>query len=118
MHLKILIDTFKKDIYKEARGTYSRILDLFCRVCDNKVLTYQKDGPGNLRRLYFDRIISPEELTNLESKSLDEVLTLSCSDCEEDIGMLYIYKKENRKAFKVYQDAATKKVRKLKDISK
>ena len=106
---------FKKDKYKKARGTYSRLFDLFCRVCDNKILTYQKDGPGNLRRLYFDRIVSPKNLATLESKLLDAIPTLSCSNCKEDIGTPYIYKKENRKAFKVYQDALVKKIRKLKE---
>ena len=55
---------FKKDKYKTARGTHSRLLNLFCRVCGEKILVYQKDGPGNLRRLYFDRILFPKNLTS------------------------------------------------------
>lgn len=106
---------FKKDKYKSARGTHSRLLNLFCRVCGEKILTYQKDGPGNLRRLYFDRIFYPKKWANLESKLLNAVPTLSCPKCKEDIGTPYIYKKENRKAFKVYQDALVKKIRKLKE---
>tara|TARA_Y100000310_G_scaffold301276_1_gene337606 strand:+ start:970 stop:1302 length:333 start_codon:yes stop_codon:yes gene_type:complete len=105
----------KRDTYKSARGGYSRLIDLFCRVCGKKILTYQKDGPGNLRRLYFDRIFLPKELVNLQSKPLSEVSALRCPGCEEYIGTPYIYKKENRKAFKVYQDALTKKIRKLKN---
>ncbi|MBS3116305.1 hypothetical protein J4421_01790 [Candidatus Woesearchaeota archaeon] len=105
---------FKKDEYKSARGTYSRLLNLFCRVCGEKILVYQKDGPGNLRRLYFDRIFSPKKWTNLESKPLNAVQILSCPKCKEDIGTPYIYKKENRKAFQIYQDALIKKIRKLK----
>jgi hypothetical protein len=106
---------FKKDNYKDARGTHSRLLNLFCRVCGEKILTYQKDGPGNLRRLYFDRIFSPMKLVNLESKPLNAVPKLVCPKCKEDLGTPYIYKKENRKAFKVYQDAFLKKIRKLKE---
>lgn len=106
---------FKKDKYKSARGKYSRLLSIFCRVCGKKILTYQKDGPGNLRRLYFDRILFPKKLTNLESGPLKAVSTLGCPKCKEDIGTPYIYKKENRKAFKVYQDAIIKKIRKLKE---
>ena len=105
---------FKKDHYKIARGTHSRLLDLFCRVCDHKLLTYQKDGPGNLRRLYFDRILFPKNLTRLELKPLKSIPTLKCSKCDEDLATPYIYKKENRKAFKIYQDALIKKIRKLK----
>jgi hypothetical protein len=106
---------FKKDKYQNTRGNYSRLLDLFCRVCNEKILTYQKDGPGNLRRLYFDRIFSPEKLINLDSKSLNSISILRCYKCGEDIGVPYIYKKENRKAFKVYQDALLKKIRKLNE---
>ncbi len=106
---------FKKDKYKTARGTHSRLLNLFCRVCGEKILVYQKDGPGNLRRLYFDRIFSPSKLTNLESKPLNAVTTLRCPKCNEDIGTPHTYKKENRKAFKVYQDILIKKIRKLKE---
>ena len=102
---------FKKDKYKSARGKHSRLLNLFCRVCGEKILTYQKDGPGNLRRLYFDRIFSPKKLVNLEYKPLNKIPALSCPKCKEDIGTPYIYKKEKRKAFKIYQDALIKKRR-------
>jgi len=106
---------FRIDKYKNARGTHSRLLNLYCRVCKNKIAIYQKDGPGNLRRLYLDRIFYPKNLTNLESKPWHKMLTLKCSKCKEDIGTPYIYKKERRKAFKVYQDAIIKKIRKLND---
>jgi hypothetical protein len=106
---------FKNDKYKRARGTHSRLLDLFCRVCGEKILVYQKDGPGNLRRLYFDRIFSPKKWTNLESKPLNAAPILKCPKCKEDIGTPYVYTKENRKAFKLYQDMLVKKIRKLKE---
>ena len=106
---------FKKDGFSNARGSYSKLLDIHCRKCNSLILTYQKDGPGNLRRLYLDRIFYPKNLTNLESKPWHKMLTLKCSKCKEDIGTPYIYKKERRKAFKVYQDAIIKKIRKLND---
>ena len=106
---------FKKDKYKHSRGTHSRVLKLYCRVCGEKILIYQKDGQVNLRRLYFDRIFSPKKLTNLESKPLNAVPKLKCLKCKEDIGTPYIYKKENRKAFKLYQDTLIKKIIKLKE---
>ena len=95
-----MVFELKKDTYKAARGKYSRIIDLHCRICGNKIATYQKDGPGNLRRLYLDRIIEPKKLPKNK---------ITCSRCEEDIGTIYVYKKENRKAFKLYQDALVKK---------
>ena len=105
---------FKKDKYKSARGTHSRLVNLHCRVCGNLFAIYQKDGPGNLRRLYMDRIFHPKKLTNLQDKPLNKISTLKCSKCNEDIATPYIYTKENRKAFKVYQDMVVKKIRKLK----
>ena len=108
--------TFKNDKYREARGNRTRLVTLFCRVCKEKIMIYQKDDyPGRLRRLYFDRIFFPKYLTNLEKKSLTRVSILKCPRCKEDLGTPYIYKKENRKAFKVYQDILVKKIRKLKE---
>lgn len=100
---------FKKDKYQKARGTYSRLLNLSCMECGNKILIYQKDGPGNIRRIYLDRIFSPKRLTHLENKPLGTISKLKCQKCHEDIGTPYIYRKENRKAFKIYQDALIKK---------
>ena len=48
---------FKKDKYQIARGNYSRLTDIFYIVCKEKILTYQKDGSGRIKRLYFDRIL-------------------------------------------------------------
>lgn len=106
---------FKKDKYKNARGTHLRLVNLHCRVCGNLFAIYQKDGPGNLRRLYMDRIFYPKKLTNLQDKPLNKIPTLKCSKCKEVIATPYIYSKENRKAFKVYQNMIVKKIRKLKE---
>lgn len=105
---------FKKDIYKNNRWWYSRLINLHCRVCDNLFAIYQKDWPWNLRRLYMDRILYPENLVDLDKKNLKDIEVLSCTNCKEDIATPYIYTKENRKAFKVYQDMIVKKIRKLK----
>lgn len=106
---------FKRDKYKSDRGGHSRLLNLYCRVCENLIAIYQKDGPGNLRRLYIDRIFYPKSFNNLQDKPLSEIPNLICSKCKEAIGTPYIYKKENRKAYKVYQDMIVKKIRKLKE---
>jgi hypothetical protein len=106
--------TFKKDNYSKARGSYSRLINVYCRKCNNLIAKYQKDGPGNLRRMYLDRITSPKELVNLQEKSINKIQTLKCKKCKEMLGTPYIYEKENRKAFKLYQDAIIKKVTRLK----
>lgn len=104
---------FKKDRFKKARGSYSRVLNIYCRKCKNQVAVYQKDGSGNLRRLYLDRIFLPPKLSNLQKKHISDIQTLKCGNCKEILGTPYIYAKENRKAFRLYQDAVIKKIRKL-----
>ena len=101
----------KHDKYKLVRDPSTKILVLFCRVCGAEVLTYQKDGPGPIRRLYFDRIFAPKKLVHLETKRLTTITPLRCAKCKEYLGTPYMYIKEKRKAFKVYQDALVKKSR-------
>lgn len=50
---------FKNDKYRKFRGGRSRFLDIRCCKCDEHICVYQKDGPGNLRRMYVDRINKP-----------------------------------------------------------
>ncbi|HBB37647.1 MAG: hypothetical protein UV82_C0008G0022 [Candidatus Magasanikbacteria bacterium GW2011_GWD2_43_18] len=107
--------SFKKDKYKSARGGHSRLLNVCCRKCESLVLVYQKDGPGNLRRLYLDRILAPEHMVGLEIKDLDDISFLRCQTCDEILGTPYVYIKEKRKAFRLYQDAVIKKLRKLSE---
>ncbi|MDD2656483.1 MAG: hypothetical protein PHQ18_02860 [Patescibacteria group bacterium] len=107
--------SFKKDKYKTVRGSHSRLLNIYCRKCENIIAIYQKDGPGNLRRMYMDRIFNPEELTGLQSLNIKDVPILKCKKCNEILGTPYIYPKEKRKAFRLYQDAVIKKIRKLNE---
>ncbi|MFZ6015969.1 MAG: hypothetical protein ACOYUZ_06505 [Patescibacteria group bacterium] len=89
------------------------MLNLHCRKCNTIFATYQKDGPGNLHRLYMDRIMSPEKLAGLENKPIKNIQPIKCPNCNFIVGMPYIYKKENRKAFRVFQDAIIKRIKKL-----
>lgn len=86
------------------------MLELHCRKCNTIIATYQKDGPGNLRRLYMDRIMSPENLTKLQNKKLKNIKALKCNKCNFLMGIPYIYKKEKRKAFRIFQDAIIKNI--------
>ena len=104
---------FTRDRYRTSRGNYSRRLDVSCRKCGNLILTYQKDGPGNLRRIYLDRILSPAALRGLQARKLSGIPHLSCTKCREILAVPYLYTKENRKAFRVFQDAIIKMVRRL-----
>lgn len=104
----------KKDKFKSSRGGYSKLLDIHCRKCDNVVAIYQKDGPGNLKRMYLDRIFFPEKLTNLQNSNLKDILELKCSKCGQILGSPYIYEKENRLAFRLFVDAVIKRTHKSK----
>lgn len=96
---------FKNDKYKKARGGYSRLLEIRCEKCDSKIALYQKDGPGNLRRMYLDRIKDPQ--VTITKKDL------SCNN-DHLLGVKIIYKKENRPAFRLFVDSVTKKIVKNK----
>jgi hypothetical protein len=96
---------FKNDKYKKVRGRYSRFLDISCQKCNKHICYYQKDGPGNLRRVYIDRII--------ESKIPLSKKYFSCIN-NHLLGIKIIYDKEKRPAFRLFVDAVTKKIIKLK----
>ena len=105
--------SLKRDKYKSSRGGYSRLLNICCRKCENIVAVYQKDGPGNLQRMYLDRIFSPDELVDLQLLDIKDVPVLRCKKCNEVLGTPYIYLKEKRKAFRLHQDAVIKRLRKI-----
>lgn len=103
----------KRDKFKSTRGGYSRLLNIHCYKCKKLVLVYQKDGPGTIRRLYLDRILAPERLINLQKGNIKNIDPLKCQKCGFTMATPYIYAKEKRKAFRVFQDALIKKVRRL-----
>lgn len=107
------IKKFKTDKYRSARGGNSRLLNLHCRKCKHVFAVYQKDGPGNLRRLYLDRILAPKNLVGLQEETLKSLSCLKCEQCGFVIGVPYLFVKEKRKAFRIFQDAIIKSRRKL-----
>lgn len=92
---------FKNDKYKKTRGRYSRLLEISCEKCGNGICKYQKDGPGNLRRMYHDRIMEPT--VSILRKDL------SCPKGHL-LGVKIIYDKEERLAFRLFVDSVTKKI--------
>ena len=105
---------FKQDKYKKTRGGYSRLLEVKCEKCGNIIALYQKDGPGPLKRMYIDRIFSPERLTNLQNVTIKKIPNLVCAKCKQLIGVPYIYEKEKRPAFRLFEGSITKKIKKVK----
>jgi len=90
---------FKSDKFKKNRGGYSKWLQLSCEKCKTKLFTYQKDGSGLLKRLYFDRITT---------SSLVKKEQLICKKCKTVIGVPIIYKKENQPAYRLFAGAVEK----------
>jgi hypothetical protein len=88
---------FIKDQYRINRGGSSRFLNNYCEHCKNFILLYQKDGPGPLKRMYLDRIIAPENLSNFQNKK--EIPNLICNHCKRIIAVPSIYESENRRAY-------------------
>lgn len=90
----------KNDQYRKARGGWSRTLEITCEKCETPVCRYQKDGPGPLKRMYLDRIIGLQ--TNEEN--------LTCLRCDSILGLKIVYEKENRPAYRLFQDSVKKRV--------
>lgn len=102
----------KSDKYRKARGGYSRFLNIYCDHCGYLVLLYQKDGFGELKRLYLDRIHEPQKLSELQHTQIKKVPNLICPKCGSLIAIPYTYPKEKRKAFRLFVGTVKKKVSK------
>jgi len=100
----------KSDKFKKARGGYSRLLEIDCAKCGQRVCYYQKDGPGMLKRMYLDRIFGSAKYSNLQATSVKELPALACSGCNETLGVPIIYKKERRLAYRLFAGSVTKKI--------
>ena len=94
-------------MYTENRGSHSQFLNIYCENCGSHLLLYQKDGPGPLKRLYLDRIVAPEELSNVQK--LKEIPNLICQKCKRLIAITTIYKRENRRAYALLAYVVIKK---------
>ena len=102
--------------FKSSRGGKSQALDISCQKCDAHVLYYQKDGPGNLRRMYMDRIILPQILSDNQYENISDIEPLCCENCSNILGYPIVYKKENRNSYRLFVDSVIKKKVLLKDI--
>lgn len=97
-------DEIKNDVFLKNRKGYSQIYSLHCRKCNNLISNYQKDGSGPLLRLYIDRI---ENSKYVDDFKIDKKIT--CEKCGEIIGLGYIYEKENRPSYRLFQNAVKQK---------
>lgn len=90
----------KKDKYFENRKGYSQIYSIHCAKCDELLTYYQKDGGGHIKRLYLDRINNP---IYKQDFSIDK--KISCHKCGSLIGLGYLYNKEQRPAYKLFEQS-------------
>lgn len=95
---------FKQDKFRRVRGGYSRLLEIRCEKCNEILCYYQKDGPGPLKRMYIDRIAKTY---------VDVGKKFVCHKCGYIIGIHYIYEKEKRPAFRLFEGSVKKKITKL-----
>jgi ribosomal protein S27E len=90
-----------QDKFRKARGGYARLLEIRCEKCKTLLCLYQKDGPGPLRRMYIDRIVK----TYAEAGK-----KLVCHKCGHVLGIRYVYEKEKRPAFRLFEGSVKKKI--------
>ena len=105
---------FKNDKYRKSRGGYSRFLEVSCHHCGEKTLIYQKDGPGELKRMYLDRIILPENIIKFQKFPINKIPNLVCTKCKYILAIPYVYPKEKRNAYRLFVGAVNKKITTLR----
>ena len=99
----------KKDKWFRDRESTYVVLSIGCAACGTEVLLYQKDGRGDLKRLYLNRILAPETLAVLQDTVSDEkqLTMLKCPKCAADIGIPMLHR-EGRLAFRLILGASSK----------
>lgn len=92
----------KRDKFYASRGSYSKIYQIKCSFCKTNITKYQKDGPGIIKRMYHDRMFDIE-CQDVSGK-------LNCPNCKAMIGVNYIYKPENRLAYRLFAGSISKSI--------
>jgi hypothetical protein len=73
----------KRDIHFKRRGGYARIIKVKCKKCKRLLFIYQKDGPGWLKRCYFNRILWPQKYSSVKEKNIKNLIC----ECGETVGI-------------------------------
>jgi len=93
----------KNDKYLKARGGTAHMINVCCVKCGNKILYYQKDGPGWLKRCCLNRIFGIEKWEKLQHdtsiRTPADMPNLVC-DCGSLIGTPMMHK-DGRLAFRL-----------------
>jgi hypothetical protein len=104
--------TLKNDKYRRSRGGQAEFWDIFCAKCEELLLVYQKDGTGQLKRCYLNRIFYPPHLARLQNdptvSSTKDFEALWCTHCKTLIGSPMLHR-EGRLAFRLMLGTWSKK---------
>ncbi len=102
----------RMDSHRLARGRTAKLVDVACKACGAKVLVYQKDGPGWLKRCYLDRILDPPEYETLQHRRRirgpEDMPNLVCLKCGGLIGTP-VRHKDSRLAYKLIRGSFIRK---------
>jgi hypothetical protein len=103
----------KNDRFSKNWGSKTRLYDIYCVKCNARVLVYQKDGTGNLKKCYLNRILAPSDLAmlhhNIRTSAPKDVPDLKCHSCHEVLGTPYLHE-DGRIAYRIRQGFIFKRI--------
>jgi hypothetical protein len=105
------LPTLKNDVYRRQRGGQAFFLILRCTRCSERIMLYQKDGDGRLKRCYLNRIFDPPELEALQREYADrppgDLPPLACKRCNLTVGLPIRYR-DGRLAYRLIEGTIAK----------
>jgi DNA-directed RNA polymerase subunit RPC12/RpoP len=104
----------KKDRFLRKRGGTAKLVEVACIRCKRRILLYQKDGPGWLKRCYLNRMFEPDRYAKLQFdktiKEPEDMPKLICPSCRSVIGVP-VRHKDGRLAFALVRGSFRRKTR-------
>lgn len=92
----------RRDRFYKTRGGTATLLRIQCSRCASEVCVYQKDGNGQLLRLYWDRVlVSRCSAAHEPGATRDDMTPLACNTCGLLIGIPMVYIREDRLAWRL-----------------
>lgn len=106
------IPKFKLDSSYKRRGGTAQWLIIRCKCCSELLCLYQKDGSGNLYRLYADRMSNIDGNRQLQRLNVHHNGNLACPSCHVVFAVSMIYRKDvhPRLAFRIISPGITKTI--------
>jgi hypothetical protein len=102
---------WKNDPYRQACGGSARLFAVHCATCGTHLFSYQKDGPGIVKRLYLDRIYQSQAYAGVEHRALQDVPQLLCPQCGGASRHSHNIRERTMVGFRLFAGVVTTKVR-------